>query len=231
MERLFHGYQVNYFTSNNDVSATPPILGALLSQLSTMSLLPTFGQELNPMTGEKRKVVIMTDSNETFRIEFVSNTVIFQGGGENAEEFFNKVEMAMGILKNIFPEKKANRLAFLSSTFYRDSAAKYDELYKSLFTHHKANPIEWDNRIVERDFLEDSGEETNFVSVIKRCMIRASFIDGGDQVDVINIEVDTNTIPENDTYRFDFDSALKIMRELLNKNVKLMGSFARYTNS
>ncbi|HBB0992591.1 TPA: hypothetical protein J1A68_004234, partial [Escherichia coli] len=51
MELLFQNYQASYFTNNSDVTATPPVLSMLLSNLAALSLLPMFGQELNALTG------------------------------------------------------------------------------------------------------------------------------------------------------------------------------------
>ncbi|EPZ4273991.1 MULTISPECIES: hypothetical protein [unclassified Raoultella] len=230
MNKIFNNYQVNYFTNNNDVSATPPVLGMLLDKLSSLSLLPMFAQEVNAFTGEKRQIVIMTDAEQSFKIEFPAHSVIFSSPNADSEDFFRKVESAIKALKSIFPDKKSNRLAVLQSSFYTGGEEKYLDLYRKIFTHHKANPIEWENRIVERGPFDSSGEIANMVSSVRRCMIQSPMIANGNFIDVINFEVDTNTIPENTTNRFDFTSSISVLRCLLNKNNELMNEFSRYTD-
>ncbi|HCB3825933.1 TPA: hypothetical protein MYW26_004893, partial [Escherichia coli] len=89
MELLFQNYQASYFTNNSDVTATPPVLSMLLSNLAALSLLPMFGQELNALTGEKRQIVIMTSPDQNFRVEFPLGAIVFHGVGGSSEEFIN----------------------------------------------------------------------------------------------------------------------------------------------
>lgn len=121
MELLFQNYQASYFTNNSDVTATPPVLSMLLSNLAALSLLPMFGQELNALTGEKRQIVIMTSPDQNFRVEFPLGAIVFHGVGGSSEEFINKVKDIMKSLQSIFPNKKATRLSVINSYFYHDS--------------------------------------------------------------------------------------------------------------
>ncbi|HDH1413848.1 TPA: hypothetical protein PIT84_001326 [Klebsiella quasipneumoniae subsp. similipneumoniae] len=230
MKRIFNSFQANFFTNNNDVSATPPILGMLLNKLSSLSLLPMFAQEVNGLTGEKRQIVIMTDASQTFKIEFPNQNIVFSGVNIEGEIFFDKLEASIDALKSIFPDKKSNRLAILQSCFYKATDDVYTELYKKIFTHHKANPIEWENRIVERDTVGLSDEVVNMVSSVRRCAIQSPMFDNGSFIDAINFEIDTNTIPENTKTRFDFTSSIPVFKDLMNKNNELMKGFSRYTD-
>ncbi|MFU0853504.1 hypothetical protein ACM26X_15525 [Kluyvera cryocrescens] len=230
MKKILNTLQVNYFTNNNDVTATPPILGMLLAKLSSLSLLPMFAHEVNALTGERRQIIIMTDADQNFRIEFPMQSIVFTGNNIEISDFFNKVESALEALKSIFPDKKSNRLAIVNSSFYRADKEKYSELYKKMFTYHQVDPIEWENRIVERKNFGSSAEIANMVSSARRCSVQHPFVDSGNLVDVINFEVDTNTIPENVNNRFDFTSSIPVLRELYNKNNELIESFSRYAN-
>ncbi|HDC4501783.1 TPA: hypothetical protein O8U02_004390 [Enterobacter kobei] len=230
MKQILNNLQVNYFTNNNDVKATPPILGMLLGKLSSLSLLPMFAHEVNALTGERRQVVIMTDADQHFRIEFPMHSIVFTGNNIENSDFFNKVESAIEALKSIFPDKKSNRLAIVNSSFYIASESTYSELYKKMFTYHQVDPIEWENRIVERKEFGSFGEIANMVSSAKRCTVQHPLLDNGNFADVINFEVDTNTIPENVNNRFDFNSSISVFRELLSKNNELVNNFSRYIN-
>ncbi|VFZ87145.1 hypothetical protein [Klebsiella variicola] len=230
MKLLFQNFQVNFFTNNQDVAATPPVLSMLLTKLSSLSLLPMFGQELNAITGEKRPMVIMTDAEQSFRIEFHSHSVIFNAAGGTADEFLSKIESAFDSLQSVFPDKKSNRLAFLHSKIYQGSSEEYLALYKDLFTFHKANPIEWENRVVERFNSSNSDEIFNLVSTVRRATVQSPMFSNGNLTDIINFETDVNTIPETTHFRFDFRSSVSRINELVNKNKEMMSELSRYTD-
>ncbi|EEC8207271.1 MULTISPECIES: hypothetical protein [Escherichia] len=230
MELLFQNYQASYFTNNSDVTATPPVLSMLLSNLAALSLLPMFGQELNALTGEKRQIVIMTSPDQNFRVEFPLGAIVFHGVGGSSEEFINKVKDIMKSLQSIFPNKKATRLSVINSYFYHDSQDNYSRLYRELFTHRNAEPFEWDNRIVERVNLKNLNESVNSGSTVRRCFIQTPLVNNNHPTEVINFEVDTNTLAENNSLRFDFNSANSIVSELQENNANLIEQLSRYTN-
>ena len=230
MELLFQNYQASYFTNNSDVTATPPVLSMLLSNLAALSLLPMFGQELNALTGEKRQIVIMTSPDQNFRVEFPLGAIVFHGVGGSSEEFINKVKDIMKSLQSIFPNKKATRLSVINSYFYHDSQDNYSRLYRELFTHRNVEPFEWDNRIVERVNLKKLNESVNSGSTVRRCFIQTPLVNNNHPTEVINFEVDTNTLAENNSLRFDFNSANSIVSELQENNANLIEQLSRYTN-
>lgn len=59
----------------------------LLGKLSSLSLLPMFAHEINALTGERRQVVIMTDSDQHFRIEFPIHSIVFTGNNIENSDF------------------------------------------------------------------------------------------------------------------------------------------------
>lgn len=230
MNLLYQNFQINFFTNNQDVAATPPVLSMLLTKLSSLSLLPMFGQEFNAITGEKRQMVIMTDTEQRFRIEFHSHMIVFNAAGGTADEFLSKIENAFESLQSVFPDKKANRLAFLHSKIFQGNSEEYSALYKDLFTFHKANPIEWDNRVVERLSSPTSDEVFNLVSTVRRATVQSPIFNNGNLTDVINFETDVNTIPEATQFRFDFKSSITRVNELVTKNKEMMNELSRYTD-
>lgn len=230
MELLFQTYQVSYFTNNSDVTATPPMLSTLLNTLSGFSLLPMFGQEFNALNGDKRQMVIMTSPDQQFRVEFPHGAIIFHSLGGSSEEFVDKVENILKALQNVFPNKKATRLAVVNASFYKDSEENYSQLYKKIFTHHNANPFEWENRIVEHAILDKSKEKANSGSAVRRCFIQTPMINNNNPTEVINFEVDTNTVAEETGLRFDFISAGSVIKELQENNNKLIRDLSRYTD-
>ena len=230
MELLLQTYQATYFTNNSDVTATPPILSMLLTHLSGLSLLPMFGQEVNGFSGEKRQMVIMTDAEQKFRVEFPQGATIFHGTGGTGEEFINKVEGVVRALQSLFPTKKATRLSVVDISYYKDSPEKYSELYRKMFTYHDADPFEWDNRIVEHITLPGSNEKANSGSAVRRCIIQTPFANNNIPSDVINFEVETNTVIENNALRFDFIGAIPVLQELYENNKKLISDLSRYSD-
>ena len=230
MELLFKTYQVSYFTNNSDVTATPSMLGTLLTNLASFSLLPMFGQEFNALSGEKRQMVIMTSPDQAFRVEFPHGAIIFHGLGGSSEEFIDKVSNILNCLKGVFPNKKSTRLAVVNAYFYQDSKENYSELYKRIFTHHNADPFEWDNRIVEHVTLEASNEVINSGSGVRRCYVQTPMVDNNNPTEVITFELDSNTLAEETSLRFDFKSAGAVIKELQSKNDKLIRELARYTS-
>lgn len=230
MELLFQSYQISYFTNNSDVTATPPMLSTLLANLASFSLLPMFGQEINALSGEKRQMVIMTVPDQQFRVEFPHGAIIFHGTGTSSDEFVDKVEGVLKALQNIFPNKKSTRLAMVNNSFYQDSKENYSALYKKIFTHHNADPFEWDNRIVEYATLKTSNEKINSGSAVRRCFIQAPMVNNNNPTEVINFEVDSNTIAEDSSLRFDFNGAGVVIKELHENNKKLIRDLSRYTD-
>ncbi|NCU07402.1 hypothetical protein [Pantoea ananatis] len=229
MELVLKTYQISFFTNNSDVTATPPMLSTLLGHLSGFSLLPMYAQEINPNNGEKKQMVIMTVPDQSFRVEFPQGAIFFHGTGYSCDEFLNKVEGVFRILKNIFPNKKANRLAIVNTSFYQDSQENYSQLFKKIFTHPHADPFEWENRIVERKSIDGLDEDVNCSSAVRRCFIQSQMVNNNNPIEVINFEVETNTIGENNSLRFDFDSGIKVLRDLNVTNAKLGDDLSRYT--
>ena len=81
MKLIEQTHQINFFTNNNDIVPNPLTIGAVLDKIGKFGFVPTFGQEINAITGEKKQILIMVDTNQTIRVEFPSHGIIFNGFG------------------------------------------------------------------------------------------------------------------------------------------------------
>ncbi len=226
---LFHqSHQAFFFCNNEDIGPTPPIISALLQALGKFNLIPTIGTEFIASTGAKRQFVIMVNSDESRRVEFLSNGISIQGQDTSADTFLNDVINFMESLQSVFPGKKSHRISLLSTRIFNGTVEQYEELYKQLFTFTQISPFEWDNRIVERKTLPNSGEMINSISSIRRCEVKIPQVNNGQSIDSALFEIDSNTIPEHSNLRFSFVDAISIWRELSENNQTLIGQLTRY---
>lgn len=220
-------HQAHFFTNNQDVTATPPIVSALMNAIGQFNLIPNMGQEINAGTGERRQFPTMISPDQSLRVEFPINEVVIVGSGKDQEEFSAQAIGIFEALAQVFPEKTGHRLSMLNTKIYRDDEQTYDSLYNQLFTHHDATPFEWDNRIVEKRQLPTSGETINSISAVRRCEIKAS---GSGPMDCIVFELDSNTVHQNTNARFTLKDSSKVFKELKDNNLSLSEQLKRYTD-
>ncbi|MBE8607924.1 hypothetical protein [Vibrio sp. OPT10] len=228
MNLLHQSHQAFFFCNNEDISPTPPIIGALLQALGRFNLIPTIGTEFIANTGTKRQFVIMVNSDESRRVEFLSNGISIQGQGTSADAFLHDVINFMESLQSVFPGKKSNRISLLNTRIFNGTPEQYDALYKNLFTFTQVSPFEWDNRIVEKKTLPNSSETINSISSIRRCEIKVPQLNNGQSIDSALFEIDSNTVPEHSNLRFGFEDAIAIWKELSENNQALIGQLSRY---
>ncbi|SEA18583.1 hypothetical protein [Microbulbifer marinus] len=228
MDKLHETHQLHFFTSNVDVQATPQQISSMLSVLGGFGLVPTFGHELNASNAEKRQFVVMVSVDEKIRIEFPIGRIVILGEGGEATEFFNKACAILQELYKLFPTKEGNRLSLISTKIFSGSEQEFDELYRQLFTYRTVRPFEWDNRIAERQTLQNCGEEINNISTIRRCNVASPFINGGKEFNAILSEIDTNTIHENKKLRFNLDNAKDVFKDLHLQNEEANALLKRY---
>jgi len=228
MKNIHQAHQAHFFTDNSDAQTSPAMVMHLLSCLSDYSLLPTYGHEINPFLGERRQIIIMVDTNENYRVEFTSQDLTISSETGNHVDFIGFVNGVYDKLKSTFPTKKSYRLALSCNTFFVDSPEIYQELYEKVFTHVRAKPIEWENRIVERISVFDGEEDINSISAIRRLEVRAPKIRSGMPTDCIIFEAESNTLPANTDMRFDLSNCSRYFEELHKNNLKLLGLLSRY---
>ena len=230
MKLIEQTHQINFFTNNNDIVPNPLTIGAVLDKIGKFGFVPTFGQEINAITGEKKQILIMVDTNQTIRVEFPSHGIIFNGLGGDPQEFSEMVLSISRELQNVFPMKKGNRIAVLNSRIYQGDESVYSSLYNALFTYKGVNPFEWDNRIAVRKNIEEYQEEINSISTIRRTEISAPFLNNGMPSDCVLFETDTNTLPQNGYMRFGWDEYIRVLELLCRDNLKTIENLHRYTS-
>lgn len=236
MNKLFDFQQINFFTDNSDVSATPHLIKALLDVLGKYGLIPTFGQEINAMTGEQKQVVTMMEPSQSYRIEFPGGLIAISAINLDNNIFADRSINILKDLKSIFPSKKANRLAYIQNKVFQGSPEYYKELYGKIFTYHSVDPFEWDSRIAIKKPLAAHNEIINSISSIRRGIFNlplsnmAAFNPFSTGIDCIGFEMDTNTEVENGNIRFDLENCTSVLQELFKENNLLHQEVKRYTD-
>lgn len=237
MKKLIDSKQMNFFTNNNDMQVSPPLIKSLLDVLGKFNLVPTFGQEFNPATGEQRQIISMLDPNQKFKVEFPAGMIGVSGVNMEDEEFVSKASDVLKSLKGLFPNKKGTRLAILNARVYQADVEVYDVLYKKIFTYHAVTPFEWDSRIAVKDRLDAFDEEINSISTIKRGMVQlvpaffTNFSLTANDIDTITFEVDSNTHYEDARARFDLEGCAELLKALALKNSIMNQEVRRYTEA
>jgi hypothetical protein len=226
MNKLHESNQIHFFTNNQDVTPTPVIMGSLLQSLGRFGLLPSYAHEINALTGEKKQFITMATTDGNLRIEFPSGAMIISSSNISSTQFLDTSIAILNILKDIFPDKKSNRLSFLSNSLYGGTSEQYKALYDAIFTYRQAEPFEWDNRVVERKNINN--ETLNCISNIRRCEIEAPFINSGQSTDCIFFELDVNTIPQKNDYRFDLETCNTVLRDIFEQVELAKNSLERY---
>ncbi|ELY6265784.1 hypothetical protein SNQ38_000958, partial [Cronobacter sakazakii] len=228
MNKIFDYQQINFFTDNNDVTASPHIIKGLLEVLGKYNLIPSFGQEINAMTGEQKQIVAMIEPQQHYRIEFPSGMLSILGINMDASSYTEQSINILRDLKSIFPSKKSNRLAYIHNLVFQSSPETYQQLYKKLFTYHAVEPFEWDSRIAVKKNLDEPDNIVNSISTIRRGLFQMPLISGGifapyaGPIDCISFEMDTNTAPENNNFRFDLENCSVVFDKLFAENNALI---------
>ncbi|WP_228483436.1 hypothetical protein [Lelliottia nimipressuralis] len=228
MNRIHESHQINLFTNNEDISPSPAVIFPLLQELSRFSLIPTFGQEVNALSGEMKQILIMTNPEQTYRVEFASGSIVINSMANNHDEFVEKSIGVLGEIQKIYPNKKFNRIALLNAQIFIDDVAKYERLYNELFTYKEVSPFEWDNRIALRKQIAFHNEEINSINSISRKEVGVINHNSGRPFDSVIFEIDSNTLPSNASFRFDLTDSIQVLRGLNENNRRSLGVLSRY---
>ncbi|MGG8199671.1 hypothetical protein [Klebsiella aerogenes] len=228
MNQIHESHQINLFTINEEISPSPAIIFPILQELSRFSLIPTFGQEVNALSGEMKQILIMTNPEQTYRVEFASHAIVINAMATSHDEFVEKSVSVISELLKIYPNKKFNRIALLNAQIFTDTLEKYQILYDELFTYNDVHPFEWDNRIALRKNIAFNDEGINSINSISRKEIAIVNQNSGKPFDAIMFEIDSNTLPANNNFRFDFNDAIQVLRELNENNKNSLNILRRY---
>lgn len=227
MEKFIVMSQVNLFTDNSDVTPDGSTVIKFISALSNFKLIPTFGHEINQLTGEKTQYLRFTNEKETLVVNFFSQLInITATMSEKSSDMPEKrlTGLIIDVLKKIRPilsNKKFTRFSAIKNIIYKvnkdDSERSANALLKNI-NNGEALPFEWDYRTAHRLQSKTTNEDLNIVSSVKNATIMVPNFDNGKPFYAIVIELDCNTIFENNSPRFDFSSLDKdkIIPELLD---------------
>lgn len=222
-------HQLHFFSNNADIEANSLFISAMTHSLSEqLSVVPNTGREFEPIQGIQRDFLILTTPDGRVRIEFPSNEIVISKEGGSLDEFQELCVKILDSLSTLFPMKHANRISVLSSKYYSGSTEDYDELYRKLFTYKAVQPFEWDNRIVQRLTLENSKEEINSISAIRRVEAQGPFTKKGQSKDIIVVDTDSNTIYQNKEFRFSLFNSLETFKELFSNTHSVLDKLNRY---
>ena len=227
MKLLHESHQIHFFVDNSDVTVNPHLMGTLLTRLGKHNVMPTFGNVINAITGEKKQYINMVNSDESLRIEFPLDRIVIAKEGGDLNAFLGLSATLFTALNEIFPEKKANRLSIVNTRVFQGDTNQYNDIYRNLFTYKQAIPFEWDNRIAERKQLP-SGELLNSISTVRRCRLAMPRLNVAEAIDGIICELDVNTINENRTPRFSLDDAHEKVKELSEELIRGIELLRRY---
>lgn len=223
-------HQINFFTNNEDIPVSHPVISFLMDRLAKFNLFPTYGQEVNTATGSKKQVFSMVNVDQTLKIDFPSHGIFITSFSGDFNDFIENSMPLLTTLQSCLPTKLAHRVAVLTSSFYKSEEQIYNQLYRELFTYHEVEPFEWDNRVALRKYIHGFDEIVNSISTVRRGEFVAPFLNGGFPNDSIVFETDVNTLPQNGVYRFNWDSFMETVRALSNEVNQSVIKLSRYTS-
>ena len=218
MQLMATNYVINLFADNNEVTPDVKFIGPCMTHLSAYGLIPSFGNEINGLTGERKNFLRMVSANEELQINFQSQTTtIVMVVKSHLEEF---PPVLTGILQNlnvIFPSKKCNRLSVITSTLFNGTVQEYDKVWKEVYVSSPEDsaPFEWDARQAFKINLEGVEDNMNLVSTVRRGSLN---IPNGNVQDSVVIDTDLNTEFENSTRRFTYIDAIPNLERMLLNN-------------
>lgn len=229
MELIHQNHHLHFFSNNSDIDPSSSVIRALRHALPEHQLVPVPSSEFNTATGQNREYLTLVTPDQKLRLELPSNEIIiYSFGNEDQEEFKNTAYKIINGLSTLFPLKMANRLSVLNSMYFKSDVEQYEKLYEKLFTYRNANPFEWDNRIVERRTLSQSNEMINSISSIRRAVLNSQFFNNGSPIDLINFDIDSNTIFQNKDRRFTLSESHFVIDELFENNKRIIRELERY---
>jgi hypothetical protein len=229
MKLELESYQLHFFSHNEEIEPSNIFVQSLSKALKPLfPVVPITARELEPLKGASRDFLILESPEHKIRIEIPSQELVISQQDCTLDEFKETCSSIFAQFEELFPMKFANRLSIISNKIYTGSVEEYNDLYGALFTFKSGQPFEWDNRIVERKILENSGEEINSISSLRRLEVQGPFADRHQIKDVIIVDLDSNTIPQNNSHRFSFSNSQEIIDGLFGNTNTLSTKLSRY---
>lgn len=219
MEKKFNQYQFVFFA--NDILIEPSVtnVAATMTAFQNINLIPGYGQEFNPLKGDKRTFLRMVSPDEKIQINFQSESVVLivQGDIDYAMNMASIIYSGLSTL-DFINQRKAYRLSFVSESVYSGDDDEYNEVYKKIVGLKTDDiPFEWDVRLAFREDINIyHAERINLIAMLRRLDVRSAEAPHG--VDSFSLIYDSNTHQENTTPRYSFLQAIDVYQELLKKS-------------
>ncbi|EKB14487.1 hypothetical protein [Aeromonas veronii] len=204
MKVLSRNYVVNIFVDNSDVTTDVHWISKAMSAFSDLQLIPSFGNEINPMTGEKRNFLRMVTPDELLQVNIQGQltSITIANDTDSVDAIGATIVKVISGLVALFPNKVANRIALLTSTLFIGSKEEYQNAFNNL---HKPIdddiPFEWDSRRAVKINLPSVEDNMNAITTIRRGY--HGLINQPMQ-DSLVVDTDINTAHENQSLRFKY---------------------------
>lgn len=227
-------YQVSIFLNASELDATSKNISDMMNVFSDKGFIPNVFQEISNLNPKPQNRFALQSQNKEWHINFGFNRIDIEKNpasvkGENLGSLIDFCDEAKDITKRIlskFP-KKAKRLSLVTRVLLDEmTEKKLNEVYKKLFKAPKIYndnpPFEWNWRVVSHlnKKIQESEEIFNVITTLNRISAEVREGNSISSLDRIELNLDVNTIPQNNEYRFDFskiESFLDLMKEWHNE--------------
>lgn len=228
MEQLSNHISFHIFSDNTDIEVNPKSIAVLLEAFSEFGLIPNIGQQVNALTGEKKKIIRMVSENGDSFIEFLPNRIIISLTKQDDIELTQFKKDAMKMLNNLQKidfTKKASRLSVITNkTFKLASLNESRDIFDKVFSKEPEDLIEWEFRkAIRSDVL---GQKVNNVLRVHSGEGMNPEENNGKFFNFLSVEVDTNTLSENTGFLFPVEDSEKYFDGLIEKNNALSQSLS-----
>ncbi len=218
MQRILSSYTINFFCNNNDIDASPASISAIMQKLFHLSLIPSIGNEFNPLTSDKRTFLRMVTPDEKAQVNFMLNSINiqFMPSDDEYNEVIKFIESVFNSLSGLYPGKAANRLSFIKSKIFSTTTEESDLIHNKLFTSLDATaPIEWERRSVHTNNY--SIGNVNEIGIVKRISAAIPFHNNGREFNSICFDIDCNTSQHDTNYRFPLNDCMSTYSVLIER--------------
>tara|TARA_R110002033_G_scaffold40631_4_gene81049 strand:- start:229 stop:975 length:747 start_codon:yes stop_codon:yes gene_type:complete len=227
-------YQVSIFLNASELDATSKNIGDMMSVFSDKGFIPNTFQEISSLNPKPQNRFALQSPNREWHINFGYNRIDIEKNpvgvkGENLgnlNDFCDDVKDIANRILSKFP-KKGNRLSLVTRVLLDEMPEKtLDEIYNRLFNspqiYNENPPFEWNWRVVSHldKEIQETNETFNVITTLNRISAQVREGNSVSSLDRVELNLDVNTIPQNNEYRFDYskiESFLELMKQWHNE--------------
>lgn len=224
MNVLARNYGFNIFVDNNDVTTDIHWISNAMNAFSHLQLIPSFGNEFNPLTSAKKNFLRMVTPDESIQVNINNQVTNIAINKNESPEVIEKIlqDVLFGLAK-LFPDKIANRIAIVTSSLLVGSTDDYEHAFNAIHHPIKEEGIlfEWDSRIAFKVNVEGVEKNMNAITVIRRGM--HALINQPIQ-DTLVVDTDLNTEHENQNFRFKYSDVNEKIHAMIEKSIVMRDS-------